>query len=366
MAFVTPGAFNAFIPQATGQVISYIRDPSKYRVMQYAQLVLTPKPIGIYYKINRDDAARLVSDERDIWHDGARRPFSDEDSLRHDTVEFAVTRRNFVAILGWKTIENADIKVLVGHTNKIRNKAQISRTQRLISLGETASNWEGHAATASSLNGGAGFWDQSTSEEGSPNRLAIKKTLDEVARQIHLDTNGVVGDFGEDGDQNGLMMLLSPGAALRISQSDEIHSYIRESVYALPQLQGGKRGQNAIWGLPEYLYGWKVIVENAVRVSEQPNTSGNSASTVGGASASRRFVKSDDSAICCTRVGGLDGQYGAPSFSTFQLYYEGKEMQLETFDEPKDRLTEVHAVIEDKATLPAPTSGYLIQDILST
>lgn len=366
MAFVAPGSFNAYIPEASGQVISYIRDPSKYRLMQYTQLVRSLKPVGVFYKIHPDDSQRLVNDKMFIWPDAHRRPRNDDDALRHDTVEFQTVRRNFDAYLGWDTIETADLKVLVGHTAKIRNKAQMSRTQRVITLGETAGNWGTHTATAISLNGGAGYWDLAASDESSINYLAIKKTLDEVARRIHLDTNGVVGDFGEDGEQNGLMLVLSPGAALKISQSAEIHSYLRESVYALPQLQGGKRGQNAIWGLPEYLYGWKVVVENAVRVSEPLQADGGEAVTTGGAAAPRRFIKGDDSAICCTRPGGLDGQYGAPSYSTFQLYYYDKEMALETFDEPKDRLTELHCVIHDKEVLAAPASGFLITDILST
>jgi hypothetical protein len=365
MAFVAPGSFNAYVAQATGQVISYIRDPAKYRVMQYTQLVHTAKDIGVYYKIHPDDSARLVNDEARVWADGARRPYQDDDSLRFDTVEFQTTRRDFNANLGWKTIEQADLKVLVGHTAKIRNEAQISRTQRVITLGETTGNWAGNTATAITLNVGAGYWDTAASDEDSVNYLAIKKTLDEVARRIHLGTNGVVGDFNEDGDDNGLMLILSPGAALKISQSAEIHNYLRESVYSLPQITGGKRGQNAIWGLPSFLYGWKVVVENAVRVSELQKADGTAASSTSGSPPPRRFVKSDDSVICCTRPGGLDGQYGAPNYSTFQLYYTGKEMQVETIDEPKDRLTEVHVVTDDKAVLAAPASGFLVTDILS-
>lgn len=359
-----PGSFNSFVPRVTGQVISFVRDPKKYRVNQYTQLVKSDNSVGVYYKIHADDGMRLESIDEHTWHDGALRPRWKNEGVRHETVEFQTVRQDFGFTIGWKTLKQADYNILFGYTAKARNQAMMARTQEVITLLETTSNWGTHYATADALNGGAGSWDTASSDKTSPNYLAIKKTLDAALERVHLDTNGAVADY-EEGDEPPFLLILSPRAALKMSQTSEIHDYLAQSPFALGQVKGRVKGQNARWGLPEELYGvCKVVVENAVRVSERPKASAAEAA-VTGSPAPRRFIKSNDSAILMCRPGSLDGQYGAPSFSTAQIYYYDKEMTVEAFDETRDRLTDGHVTQDVKAVLAAPASGFLITDLLS-
>lgn len=356
--------FNAFVAEATGQVIAFVRDPGRYKYNQYVQLVPTPAPVGIFYKLHVDDVQRLTDLNETAWEDGAERPNANKgDGIRFEPTEFQTVRHNFPFMLGWKALDTAGksgLKLLVAHSTLMRNKAQMHRTQRIVTLLETSGNWGGNTATANSLNGGFGQWDLASNEPTSPFFLAIKKTLDAVALRIHLKTNGAVGNFG-DAEDSGLRLIVSPGLATKMSQTDEIRDMLKQSPYAMDQISGKKPGQNAKWGMPDKIYGWELVVEDAVRVNNNPVAAGTEATL----NTQKVFIKSDDNAVVVSRPGGLDGEYGAPSFSTVQLYHYKREIELKTFDDPKNERTEGHVSIDDKEVLAAPQSGYLITDTLS-
>lgn len=357
MAFRYAGQFNSYIPKVTGQVINYARDPKKYKLNKYTQLIKTEAPIGVYYKIHPDDHVRFINDQETIWEDGAKRPEVTGNRIRHDTVEFQTVRRDYDFQIGWKTLQVADYKVLLANTNAAQNQCMIAWTNEVINLGETAANWEGNTASAVDLDGG-GYWNTGTAEQP-----VLKMALLQIAEKITLGTNGLAADY-ENTDDVGLILLLSPGAARTLATSPEIHAIYKESMYADALLQKQSPNPNAIWGLPPMLYGYRVIVENAVRVRERPKAAGTLASTTGSPPAARDFVKSDTSAIICSRPGGLDGQMGSPSFSTFQRYYFETEMKVQIFDEPKHEYTDGHVTRDGKTVLAAPASGFLVTEIL--
>ena len=358
------GNFNSFIPEATGQIISFIRDPKNYRLNNYCQMVQSKKSVGVYKRIGLDQPVRSLGTDTNIWVNGKKRPPMHENQLKFDDIEFQCIRRNEGTTIGWETIEQADAKILTMYSAMCQNQLMTKRTQRVITLLETTSNWTtNNVDTANNLNGGAGFWDTAQSDPQDSKFLAIKKTLDTVAIRVKLLTNGMV----DNNDKSTLKLIISPGAAVKMSQSPEIHAYLKESPYSLDQIKGRTPGQNAMWGLPDRMYGWDIEVEDAPIVTQNDvaaETWGAEAS-IAGPNATRKFVKSDNSAIVVSRVGGLDGQYGAPSFSTVQIYYKDKEIDVETFDDPKHRLTEVHVSENVKEVLAAPISGFLINNIFS-
>lgn len=366
--------FNSFVPEVTGQVIAHVRNPNSYKYNQYVQLVPTPATVGVYHKLHVDDVMRLGNLNETVWEDGGQRPNNNgQDGIRFVPVEFATIRQNFGSPpIGWKAermSQKSGIKLLQAHTALARNKAQMNRTARILSLLQTSGNWPStNTGVANTINGGAGKWDVASSDPLSGNYLAIKKTLDYVARTVFLKTNGQVGRWDTEGD-SGLNLILAPDAALLMSETSEIHDYIARSQFALDQIRGKKPGQNALWGLPDQLYGWNLIVEDAVRANARPTADGAELSIdsigVTPTSGKKSFQMDPDSAIVVSRVGGLDGEYGAPSFSTVQLYYFGSEMELETEDVKRDRRTMVDCVIDDKEVLAAGASGFLITDILT-
>ena len=358
MAYVRASGFNAFLPAATGQIISWIRDPAKYKLNQYTQLVRSEQPVGVYYRFNADDSVRVVTDEEHSWADGDSRriKLSNAEGQRFDTTEFQCKRRNYGTKIGWQALESGkrdQLNLLLANTKVVQNELMVNRTQRVIGLLENAANWPAtNVGTATAL--GGGFWSA-----GSDTAPFVKKTLLSVATTIHLATNGMAADLDNEEDV-GLNLVLSPAAATTISESPEIHSYLGRSPFALQQIVGGKRGQNAIWGLPEYLYGFKVVVENAVRVNTRANADGTEDTTGG-----RVWVKPQNTALVVSRPGGLEGQAGAPSFSTVQIYYHNKELTVETFDDAEDELTRVYAQENVTEVLAAPRAGFLVTNLFS-
>lgn len=361
MAFPHFGGYNSFVPAATGQIIGYMRNPKRYRVNNYVQLIPTQKTVFVWYKLHPDDMGqRVLTDAEWVWTDGAKRPENHANKMRFDTVEAQCIRRNYDFVLGWETLEQADVNVLVAHTSMAQNQCMTNYTKRIIALLENSANWEGNTAAANDLNDGHGYWDLASSDPTSPNYLAIKKSLDAAASRILLSTNNAV-----DWEKEAPKLLISPELALKISETDEIHNYIRESPYSIDQIKGRKAGQNARWGLPDSLYGFDLEIEASTVVTERPQTDGGLASTTSGSPAPRRYIKSSDSAVILSRDGGIDGVAGAPNFSTVQAYYYKSEIQLEVQDVSWDRRT-LGSCVEHKAeVLAAPASGFLISDVLS-
>ncbi len=365
MAFQYASQFNAFIPAATGQIIGYIRDPEKYLVNKYAQMIRSDKPVFVYYKLHRDDMGqRVPSTADDVWSDGAKRPESNNEGFRFDTVEGQTIRRQYDFVIGWQALQNADIKLLLVNTLSARNKMMTAFTRRVTSMLETAANWGDNTSTAAALINQPGHWDTASDDPTDVNYLAIKRCLDEALYKIKLATNGAV-----DGNDEAPKLLINPKLALKMSQAPEIRNYIRESPDALAQILGRKKGQNAKWGLPEQLYGFDILVEDSSYVSERPQADGGFATSpsalVSESTATRKFVKSSTSAVILQRVGGIDGVAGTPSFSTVQVYYHDVETAVEVVDEPWDKRTKGSVVAERDEILAAPESGWLLTDLLS-
>lgn len=353
MALRYLGSHQGFIPKATGQIISYVRDKGEFALNRYCQYLQSPEPVGVYARIDRDASPRVVSDADFVWADNADRPVQDWNQLRFEWKEFSVKRRNYSARLGSIALAHNDWKAKEQHLGMVASQAMTNRTNRVIDLLETAGNWEGHADAAGNLNGGAGTWDQASDQPGSPQYNAIRKTLMAAARRINLDTNGVV-------KPRDLVLLISPECAQAITNSAEIHNYVKFGPFSKAMIEG-KENLNAEWGLPPSLYGFELIVEDAPRVTSRPQASETAAAQTG----SRVYAKDSDSAILLSRKGGIDGSYGAPSFSTVQLYFLAPyEMAVYNFSDPKNDREEMHVTDMFAEVLAAPQSGYFIQNVL--
>lgn len=355
-------ATNGFLPVATKQIVAYVRDPKKFRLNQYVQHVQSPAPTASYLKLDRDQPVRVVSDKAFAWQDGDKRPTGNHNLSNFAWQPFQTERRSYPFTLGNQAVKNA--KALGGwdpvayESKSVSSQAMVNRTNRVISMLETTSNWGTHYATADTLSGGRGYWDQSGGEETDANYNAIFESLMAAAETISKATNAVVSI--ED-----LVLVLSPRAARKMAASGEIRNYMKGSVHSLPHLKGEiSTNMNAQWGLPPVLYGVTVVVENTVRVTTHPYAGDSTGGT-------RVHVKSDSSALLLSRPGGLDAPFGAPSFSTVQCYWytengeDGGELDLEVREDSWHRMTEGSCVEQFAEVLAASPAGYLITDILS-
>lgn len=349
MTLRAASAYNGFLPSATGQVISHIRDVKKFKVSKYAQYIESPATIGVYYRVDRNFPVRVVTDADFVWADGADRPVQHWNQTRWELVEFAVKRRNYGFTVGHMAIDSAKrggLDIVGVESGATASQAMVNRTNRVITLLETTSNWGSNTKTANELNEGAGNWLNASDDPTSPNYNAIKKTLLGAALEINVKTNGAV-------TPDMMNLVISPELASGMANTPEVHNYLKFGPFSKAQLE--ENNANALWGLPPSLYGFELIVEDAVRVSSRPGAS-DTYTTDG----TRAYVKSPDSALLVSRVGGIDGIYGSKNFSTVQLYWYEYEMAVEVFDDPENKRLNGNVVDCFAEILAAPESGYLI------
>src|SRR5581483_9547667 len=187
-----PSASNLFIPEATGQVIGYLRKPGRFKLFDYAQLVKSTStdrkgwPVCLFTTIDPDAPVRVVTDQEYAWEDGDDAPEGAGMMLNFTTTEVRMFRRAYPYRLGEQTVDTADFfKPLNVYRQVALSKAMVNKTARVWSLLDNASNWGANTADANVLNGGRGKWTTASSTEGSPFYLAIQRSLTAAMQQIN-------------------------------------------------------------------------------------------------------------------------------------------------------------------------------------
>ncbi len=347
-------AYNGFIPQATGMVIGYIREPENFPVNSYVQLVESPETTGLYAQVDRDTPARVVTDDEFAWEDGSDRPNTPYNQLTFNFQQFRTRRRDYPFRLGMQAIRMAENtwKPLESHVGMASQQAMTNRTYRVSTLMETVSNWGNNTSDANTLNNGGGTWDKASDDPTSANYNAIKNSISQVQINIGLATNNVV-------KRKDLRTVISPNLAKAIGNSPEIHNYVKYGPFAKDSIQGDLF--EAV-GVPKVLYGMELVIEDAVRVSDRPQYGYGTQTQV---SSQRAYIKSDSTAWVLTRQGGIDGLYMGESFSTVQLYWFQYLMAVEVFADPENQVVRGHVVEQYDVQLPAPESGWLITTTLA-
>jgi hypothetical protein len=330
-----------------------VRDPKRFKLNQYVQLVKTEVPICLYAILDPDQPVRVPNLNYFRWAPGTYRPKNwnntgnfiwQQVEVNRYSIGYTVDYQAVDAARGWnpKAFFNASILT----------QAMCLMTQRFVNLMTTAANWTSvtggpQTADANVLNGGAGTWDQASDDPSSPHFLAIKKALNEAVKRIMLATNGMV-------QRRDLKLVLGPDLAYAMADTSEIHHYLSQQANSLKVLKGEEPDVTTDYGLPQPLYGLDVVVEDSPIVTEMPNSSGTPATT------NRQFIYPYNMANLVTRVGGIEGNYGSPSATTLQRYYYKYDMAVETFDRPRHKLFETYVVDQYIEILAGLRSGYLV------
>ena len=340
-----PSSTNLFIKshEASGSlIVDFSRDPSKFAVAEYAQIVPVKKPAGLYQVMTVEEAGRVLgADAAEYdWADGADAPDGSDGTESFDYPQFQTRRSAYPYRLGQRTVDNAEWEIAAQHGRIHAQKAMTVRTMRAVTALTTSGNYDAthvSAISGGSITGTTGTWAQSTST-----RQDIKRSLNHAAELIMLDTLSAI-------DIDELMVVLSPTLAKEMSVSQEIVDMIKQSSDAKYYVSGeGKfTNKNAKFGLPPTLYGYPIVIENTVRVTSRK-----------GATKARSFVMPASSAVMCSRPGGIDGVAGQPSFSTLTMFML-EEMTVETKQDPDNRLTKGRVVDDYATVMTAPVSGFL-------
>jgi hypothetical protein len=343
-----PSGFNTFVPSfdATGKlVVSFSRNPKSFMINQYTTLTPVKRSVGFFLNITAEEAARVLqSDASDYaWPPGNDAPDGKWGTESNNFLSYTAKRYAFPFRLDYKAVDQADWNIIAAHAAIKAQEAMTARTLiALTALLNTANYPVTHVATFKSLGDNATF-----ASGGTIANPVIRKALLNAAETIQIDTLGKV----RPGD---LCVVCSPDAARQMSSSAEISNYLSNSPFALAQVRGDSPSQNGSWGLPDLLYAFKMVIEDAVRVSSAKQA----------ANPSRAYVLTNNTALLLARPGELVGFEGSPSFSTGHFFmYE--EMTVEQRDDPDNRRI-IGRVVEDyDFQVAAPASGFVITNLFS-
>lgn len=338
-----PSGQNVFIPDHEGSgrlVVDFSRNPNKFAVAQYCQIIKAKETIGYYLKMTVEEAGRIINaDLADFaWPDGADAPSSYDGVESFEWLGFRCERYAFDYVLGDLTVEQASWDIKAQHARLKAQQAMTARTLKAITALTTAGNWDAtHTSdiTGGSITGTTGKWNASTTA-----RQDIKRSLNFAADLILKDTLGAI-------DVNDLMLVISPTCASELAVTQEIVDHIKGSPDALAQIRGELPGRNAVFGLPDKLYGWPVVVEKTVRVSNRK-----------GATKAAAYVLDKAKPFMVARPGGIEGVAGAPSFATCAIFMK-EEMTVEDKTDSNNRRVTGRVVENFDVKLIAPVSGFL-------
>jgi hypothetical protein len=345
---------NLFNAEATGQVVGFLRNSGQFKLMEYAQLVKSTrtggdgKPVCLFVTLDPDEPVRVVTDQEFAWESGDNAPEGANMIPNFNTTEVRMFLRAYPYRIPEQTVDTATfLKPMPIYRQIAMLKALTNKTQRIWTLLDNASNWSSNTADANVLNGGKGKWTTASATEGSPFYLAIKRSLLAAVQQVNLGTNSMV-------QPEDMRLVMSPVLAMNSANSGEMTDYLKGSPFAKAVQEGRENFKNSRWGWPQYYGGVEIVVEDASRVSERPNSTGTAAT------ANRNYIKGATNAVLLSRQGGLDGVEGSPAFSTLQIYYYKYELAVEERHDAWQKRYDGRVLDQFKEVLAATRAGYNI------
>lgn len=349
---------NGFLPVPTGTVVGYVRDPKEFALNNYVQFVESPSTSGSYYTLNRDHPARITKAAEFDWAPGSRAPQAKTNEGTFSLTAFMLDRVaptfevDEVAVdmakkYGkWDQIEY-ESKAMAQQAMTLRTMRVWSSEANGLAL-DTTATWGTSTDTAATLSGiGGGTW--ANAQAAAP---VIQPSLFEAARRIHLATNGTV-------KPSDLTLVINPIDAIALAASNEVKDFVKQQASSPDILKNGWDNPNQLWGLPATLFGFKLCVEDAMRVTTAPTAT----STDG----TRSYIKANNSAALFARPGGINAPFGSKAFSTVQLYWYKYDMAVEMHqpDNGWHKMWEGRVVDYRTVISPAIESGFLIRNITS-
>ena len=344
MTAVYPSAYNTFIRDhdaSNKMVIDFARNINKFAVNKYCQTIPVKKVAGYYLEMTIEEAGRLLYPtlENFVWYDGQPAPEGNDATEKFEYKPFQTVRYAYPFLLGDLTIDQASWNILAQHASIKSRQAMTARTQLAITQLTTAANYAAtHRIDVTTVAGNTGNWEQSTTA-----RQDIKRTLHVAAEIILDDTLAAI-------ELDDLMIVMSSSLAARISECQEIVDYIKGSPDALAQVKGELPGTNTMYGLPDKLYGFPIVVEKTRKVT-----------TKKGQATARSAILANATPFMCARPGALVGVADAPNFSTC-CFFVLEEMTVETLRDAPNRRTQGRVVENLVAKMVAPASGILFSN----
>jgi hypothetical protein len=303
-----PGGSNTYIPswEATGLIIKYTRDPSFFRVNRYAKDIKVPKDQGYYLALSGDDPYRVTSVNDFLWGDSADAPGGRDQRQAFGFLPFRTARYCYPFSLGRKSVTQAEWPILAEHAAMAACKAMTVRTYLSTALLTTAANWSGSWGTNTRAVSGA--WSGSTTAT-----VLIQKDINAACIVIEQASGGIVAD------EDALSMVFNPTLARGVAASLEMRDYIKGSPDALAAITDF-RNPNRKYALAPYLYGLRLVIENAIIV-----TSPKSANVASPPSQTRSYIWPTANPVICSKPQGINAtDEQTVDFSTFAYRFSAR------------------------------------------
>jgi hypothetical protein len=342
MTAVYPSGYNTFVPnhEATNRlVVGFSRNPNKFAINRYLQIVPVEQPIGYYLNLTVEECMRILGTDLSqmAWPDGNDAPTGEDGNESFEFLPFRAKRFAPSFRLGDIATGSAAWDMIRAHCELKAQQAMTARTQAAVTALTTTGNYQS-TNTASTTTAGGGQWPDATTSN-----LYIKKSINYAVRAILQATGSVVG-------ADDLQLVINPNLASEMGESQEIADFVKGSPFALDYIRGNLDGPeaNRRFGLPVDYAGVKIVVEDAVKVTSKK-----------GATRATSFVLGDATPFITARPGGLVGVYGSPSFSTGTLFVvKNDDMTVETKHDADNRRTLGRVVDHYSMVVTAPASGF--------
>lgn len=352
MSLSFPGAYNVYVPShkaTAGLMTGFSRNPRDFPVNKYLQVMEVDKQLGYYATWNSRQGARVRSSNLSefMWADGQPAPTGADNLDSFGYVQYRTLRYAFPFLLGDIAVKSADWDVLKAHADSTAMQAMTARSYLAYGVWSTAASWGTHCANVdgagSTLNGNNALNASSTNwTTGTDTNPVILKNLNTCRIAINKDTVGTISN-------KDVYIVTNPTTASQMATSQEIHTYLARSQYALAQVKGDTPGQNAQYGMPDQLYGSQFIVDDTVLVSsEKPSTS-------------TAYLIADGDVLIAVRKGGLEGIGGGPAHSTIMYFFHKDDMTVESYHDVNDRLTRGRVISDFTVVLTTNSSGFYLK-----
>ena len=104
MAMRSIGPFNGLLPEPTGVLVGYLRDPKMFPYLQYTQFIAAPDVQFRYWLMNFDEPVRVPRENDFVWAYGDYRPTGKGFSVQGEWVEARTNRWDFPYTIDNETI----------------------------------------------------------------------------------------------------------------------------------------------------------------------------------------------------------------------------------------------------------------------
>lgn len=338
------GGFSGLIPlfDASGHlIVSYSRNPKSFPINNYTAMQVCPGGRGAYLRFDPLSAHRIKPDNK--WAFGVPRPSGYENQLAFSQQNFVTERYSFHTTLDKFGVDVASFDVQKMHTERLAEQAMISRTKITNTVMTTSALYPAtHVVDTGTTIAGAPL------DQGTTANPLLYKALLAAAKLIQDDTGRVkIGD---------LSVLINDNTARKLSLTREIREYMMQQADSAKMLEMPKTGYSLAgsYMLPDFLYRFKIYVEDTRYTSNTPDAVGDVLSP----------TFPDNTMVVFLREGDLEKSYGASGYTSFtQFIFE--DLVAEANVLPYERIVQFAVTDQYTCEMTAPPTAVLYTNIFS-